>query len=130
MVPLHHRTKLKKSGEDSPPVPPPSPQRGVGEDASFENCAKKRRVGTTIAHLYTPYCTEVTSLCAPIAIEGHTDGDGEAKPVPVMVKIEGEERGKEGGMAPAATTTAPDQPADLSGGACCECGHQSSCKTM
>ena len=69
---FHHWTKLTKSGEDSPPVhPPPPPQRGGGGgDAPFGNCTKKRRVGTTITHLYTPYCTEVTSLCSPLAIEG------------------------------------------------------------
>ena len=99
MVPLHHRTKLTESGEEYPPSLPPPPQRGGGggEDATFGNYAKKRRVGTKIAHLYTPYCREVTSLCAPLAIEGHTDGDGEEKPAPAAVKLEGAERGKEGG---------------------------------
>ena len=78
MVPLHHRTKLTKSGEDSPPISPPPPQRGGGgEDAPFENCAKKCRVGTKPAYLSTPYCTEVTSLWAPLEIEGHADRDGE-----------------------------------------------------
>ena len=90
MVPLHHQTKLKTSGEDSPPVPPPPTTKGGGvEDAPIENCAKKRRVGTTIAHLYTPSFTEVTSLWAPLAIEGHIYGYGEEKPAPVTVKIEG-----------------------------------------
>ena len=37
------------------------------------------------------------SLCAPLAIEGHTDGDGEEKPAPVVVKLEGAEQGKSGG---------------------------------
>ena len=68
---------------------------------------------------------EVTPLCAPLAIEGHTDGDSEAKHVPVAVKNEGAEQGKEKGTAPAATTTATDQPAGISGDACCKCGHQS-----
>ena len=95
MVPLHHRTKLTKSGENSPPVPPPPPQRGGGEDNPFENCAQKRRVGTTNANLYTPFCTDVTSLCFPLAIEGHTDEDGKTKPAPITVKIEEAERGKE-----------------------------------
>ena len=83
MVPLHHQTKFKKSGENYPPVPPPPPQRRRGEEAPIENCAKKRRVGTNTAHLSTPYCTEVTSLCAPLEIEGHTNGDGEELPAPV-----------------------------------------------
>ena len=77
MVPLPHRMKVTKSGENSPPVPPPPPpQRGRGEEAPIKNCAKKRRVRTNPAHLSTPYCTEVTSLCAPLEIEGHTEGDG------------------------------------------------------
>ena len=101
----------------------------MGEDASFENCVKKQHVGTTNVNLYTPFCTDVTSLCAPLASEGHTDRDGETKPAPVVVNIEGAERGKEGGPAPAATTTAPEQPTGLAGDACCECGLQSSCKT-
>ena len=33
-------------------------------------------------------------------------------------------------MAPAATTTAPEQPAGLAGNACCECGPQSLCKIL
>ena len=45
MVPLNYRTKLTKLGEDSPPVPSPPLPRGGGEEAPFENCAKKRRVG-------------------------------------------------------------------------------------
>ena len=81
--------------------------KGGGEDIPFENCTKKRRVGTTNASLYTPFCTDVTSVIAPIAIEEHTDEDGKTKPAPVMVKIEGAERGKKEGTAPAATTTAP-----------------------
>ena len=96
MVPLHHRTKYTESGEISPPVPPPPPQRGKGEDAPSENCAKKRHVGRKYVHLFTPFCTEVTSLCAPLEIGGHTDGDGENPPAPVAVKIEGAERGKKG----------------------------------
>ena len=129
VVPLHHWTKLTKSGEYSPPVPPPIPQMGGGKDTPIENCAKKRRVGTTNANIYTPFCTDVTSLCAPLEIVGHTDEDGETKPVPVTVNIEGAEIEKEKGTAPAATTTAPEQPACLSIGACCDCGLQSSCKT-
>ena len=95
----------------------------------FENHAKKRRVGTLNVNLYTPCCTDVTSLCAPLALEGHIDRDGKKKHAPVVVKIEGEEWGKEGGTAPAVTTTAPEQLTGLAGDACCECGHQSSCKT-
>ena len=49
--------------------------------------------------------------------------------MPIVVKIEGEERGKEGRTAPGATATAPKQPAGLAGDACSECGPQSSCKT-
>ena len=56
MVPLRHRTKFTKPGENSPPVPSPPPQRGRGEEAPNKNCAKKRRVGTNPAHLSTPYC--------------------------------------------------------------------------
>ena len=67
---------------------------GGVEDAPFENCAKKRRVGTTNAILYTPFFTDVTSLCAPLSLEGHTDVDGDTKPAPVVVKIKGAERGK------------------------------------
>ena len=97
MVPLHHRTKLTESGEESPPVPPPPHRKGGwGEDAPFKNCAKKLCVGTTNAILYTPFCTDVTSLCAPLAIEGHTDGDGDTKPAPVVVEIKGTERGEKG----------------------------------
>ena len=111
MVPLHHRTTLTKSGEESPPrsSPPTAKGGGGGEDTPFENCAKKRRVGTTNANIYTPFCTDVTSVIAPLEIEGHTDEDGETKPAPITVKIEGAERGKDEGTEPAATTTAPAQ---------------------
>ena len=94
MVPLHHRTKLTESGEESPPVPPPPPQRGGVEDTPFTNCAKKQRVGTTNTNLYTPFCTDVMSVIAPLAIEGRTDEGGERKPASVTVKIEGSEMGK------------------------------------
>ena len=60
---------------------------------------------------------EVTSLCAPLAMEGHTDGDGKEIPAPIAVKLEGAERGKKGGTAPAVTTTAPDKPTGLAGDA-------------
>ena len=108
MVPFYHRTALTKSGDESPPVPPPPTAKGEGgEDTPFENSAKKRRVGTTNANLYTPFCTDVTSVIAPLTIEGHTDKDGEIKPAPITVKIERAERGKEEGTAPATTTMAP-----------------------
>ena len=113
----------------SPCSPPPTTKGGGGEEAPFENCAKKWRVGTNHAHLSTPYCMEVTSLCAPLEIEGHTDGDGKEIPVTVAVKLEGAERGKKGGTAPAVTNTAPDKPRGLAGNACCKCGQQSLCKT-
>ena len=86
-----------ESGEKSPPVPPPPPQRGKGEDAPSENCAKKWRVGKKYVHLFTPYCTEVTSLCVPLEIGGHTDGDGENLPASVVVKLEGGGTGEEWG---------------------------------
>ena len=57
----------------------------------------------------TPFYTDVTSVISPLSIEGSTDEDGETKPAPVTVKIEGAERGKKGGTAPAAKTTAPAQ---------------------
>ena len=120
---MHHQTTRNKSGEESPHVPSPPPQRGRGEDTPFENCAQKRRVGATNANIYTPFCTDVTSVISPLAIEGHTDEDGKIKPAPVTVKIEGAEREKEEVMAPAATTTA------LAQLTCCICGLQSSCKT-
>ena len=72
---------------------PPPTAKGEGEDAPSENCAVKRRVGTTNENIYTPFYMDVTSLCAPLAIEGHTDGDGDTKPLPVAVKIKGAERG-------------------------------------
>ena len=87
MVPLHHRTKLTEPGEDPPPVPNYPPQRWGGEDNPFENCAKKRRVGTTNATIYAPYCTVVMSVTAPLAIGGSTDVYRKRKPTPVMVKI-------------------------------------------
>ena len=71
----------------------------------------------------------MTSLCVPLEIGGHTDGDGENLPAPVVVKLEGAERGKSGGTAPAVNTPAPDKPTGLAGDACCECGQQSSCNT-
>ena len=76
---------IQNREKNLPPVPPPPPQRGKGEDAPFENCAKKRRVGRNSAHLFTPFCTEVTSLCTPLEKGGHTDGDGETLPAPVQV---------------------------------------------
>ena len=120
MVPLHHRTRLTKSGENSPPVPPPPTAKGGrgGEDTPFENCAKKRRVGTTNSTLYALFCTVVTSVTAPLEIGGSTDKDGERKPAPVTVKIEGAERGKEEGTVPAENTTAQEQMACHAGGAC------------
>ena len=68
-------------------------------------------------------------MISPLAIEGHTDKDGEIKPAPVTVKIKGEERGKDEGTALAATTMAPALLACHAGGACCNYGVQSSCKT-
>ena len=117
--------KAKKTRRRFSPRSSPPTAKGGDENTSFKNCAKKRRVGTTNANLYTPFCTNVTPLYAPIEIEGHTDKDGKTKPVPATVKIEEAERGKEKGTAPAATTTAPEQPACLAGGACCDCVLQS-----
>ena len=82
-----------------------------------------------ISNLYAPFCVFVTSATTPLAIGGVTDEDGEQKPAPVLVKLEGSEGGKEEGTAPAANTTAPAQLACHAGGACCECRYQSSCKT-
>ena len=107
--------------------PPPTPKGG--EYPTFENCAKKRRVGTTNANLYTPFCTVVTSATSPLAIGGIKDDDGKQKPAPVPVKIEGLEEGKEEGTASAANTTAPAQLACHAGGACCKFGYQLSCNT-
>ena len=95
----------------------------------IENCAKKRRVGRISAHLFTPYCTEVTSLCAPLEIEGQIDRDGKKLSAPVAVKIEGTGRGKKGETEPAVNTPAPDKRTGLAGDACCKCGQQLSCKT-
>ena len=72
---------------------------------------------------------QLCHVCVPLLLEGHTDEDGEKQPAPVVVNIEGAERGKVRGTAPAVTTTAPEQPACLAGDACCECGLQSLCKT-
>ena len=126
---MHHQTKLTISGKDSPPVPPSPRQKGGGEDTPSKNCAKKRRVGTTNANLYTTFRTNVTSVIVPLAIEGRTEEDGERNPAPVTVKIEVAERGKEGGPATAATTMALSQLVCHVGGACCDCGLQSLCKT-
>ena len=123
MVALHHWTRLTKSGKNSSPVPPPPPQRGGGEDTPFENCAKKRRVGTTDATLYATFCMVVTSVTAPLEIGGSTDKYGKWKLVPLTMKIEGSERGKEKGTAPAANTTAPAQLACRASGACFDCGY-------
>ena len=71
----------------------------------------------------------MTSATAPLAIGRITEEDGEQKPAPVTVNIEGSERGKEEGMVPAENTMAPAQLACHAGGACCECRYQSSCKT-
>ena len=90
----------------------------------YSNTKNNQTHPVPFEHLYTKYCMEVTSLCASLAIEGHTDGDGKKKHAPVAVKLEGAEQGKEGGTAPAVTTMAPDKPAGLSGDACCKCGHQ------
>ena len=68
-------------------------------------------------------------MISPLAIEGHTDKDGEIKPAPVTFKIKGEERGKDEGTALAATTMTPALLACHAGGACCKYGLQSSCKT-
>ena len=81
--------EANKIGRRFPPRYSPPTTKGGEWRLPLRKLRQKRRVGTTIAHLCTPYCTEVTSLCAPLAIEGHTDGDGEAKPAPVAVKIEG-----------------------------------------
>ena len=60
----------------------------------------------------------MTSVIAPLAIEGHTDEDGKIKSAPITVKIEGAERGKEEGTVPAANTTESAQLACHAGGAC------------
>ena len=100
------------SPRSSPPI-----TKGEGVDAPFENCAKKRRVGTKNAHLYTPYCMEVISLCAPLAIEGHIDGDGEDIPAPVAVKLEGGGTGEERGYSAGSNHHGTGQ----TGGSCRRC---------
>ena len=97
--------------------------KGGCELAFFENGAKKRHVGRKIVHLYTLYCTEVKSLCAPLEIEEHSDGDHKEEPAPAVVKLEGSEPVKEGGIVQAGTTMAPDHPAGLSGNDYVECGY-------
>ena len=100
---------IQNQEKNLPPFLPPHHKGGKGEDAPFKNCAKKRRVGRNSAHLFSLYCTEVTSLCAPLEIGGHTDRDGENQPAPVAVKIEGAGQGKKGETAPAVNTPAPVQ---------------------
>ena len=75
------------------------------------------------------FCLSSSSVPLSISRGAVTDEDDERKPASVAMKIEGTERGKEEGTAPAATTTAPEQLACHAGGACCDCGLQSSCKT-
>ena len=104
MVPLHHQTKLTISGFT--PRSSPATAKGGIEDTPFENCAKKRRIGTTSANIYASFCTVVTSATVPPAIGGITYKYGEQKPAPVPVKIDRSEREKEEGTAPAANTTA------------------------
>ena len=109
--------------------PPPTAKGGGGWGRPLQKLRQKTARRYNKHDSLHAFCTDMTSLCDPLAIEGHTDGDGNTKPASVAVHIEGAERGKEGGEAPAATTTAPEQPACLSGDACCKCGLQSLCKT-
>ena len=77
-VPVHHHTMLTILREDSHPVLtlPTAKRGGGGKDTPFENCAKKRRVGTTNANLYAPFCMVVTSATTPLAIGRVTDEYG------------------------------------------------------
>ena len=67
---------------------------GGGKYTPIKKCAKKRRIGTTNANLCALICTVVTSATTPLAIGGVTDKDGEQKPAPVHIKLEGLEGGK------------------------------------
>ena len=93
------------------------------------NCAKKRRVGNTYDHLGTRLSSDVTSATTPLAIEGVKDVDGKVNLAFRLVKIEGENRGKEKGTAPADHTTAPAHSACLAVDACCEYRPTLTCKT-
>ena len=117
------------SGEPPPPVLIPPRQRREGETQHTENCAKKRRIGNMHNHLSTRLNSDVTSATSPLAIEGVKDGDGKVNLVCRLVKIEGENGGKEMGTAPAEHTTSPEHLACLAIDVCCECGPTLTCKT-
>ena len=70
--------------------------------------------------IYMPFCADVTPVIAPLAIERRTYEDGERKPTPVMIKIEGEERWKEKGTVLTASTTVPAKLACHADGDCCD----------
>ena len=71
----------------------------------------------------------MTSVKSSLEIEGVKDEDGQDEPTGRFIKIEGENLGKEKGMAPAAHITAPEQSACPAVDACCEFRPTSTFKT-
>ena len=75
-------------------------------------------------YLGTRLNSEVTSATYPLAIEGIKDGDGQSNLASRLVKLEGDNGGKEKGMAPEEHTTAPAHLACLYVDAWCDAGQR------
>ena len=116
-------------GTPPPQFSPPQDKGGGGEIQPSKNCAKKRRVGNTHDHLGKRLNSDVTSETSPLAIEGDKEGDGKVNLACRLVKLEGENGGREKGTALAEHTTAPVHSACLAVDACCKCGTTLTCKT-
>ena len=118
------------SGNPPPPVLTPPRQRGGGRETQpKENYAKKRRVGNSHEHLGTRLNSDVTSATTPLAIKGVKDGDVKVNLACRLIKIKGENGGKDKETAPADHTTAPAHSACHAVDACCQCRPTSTCKT-
>ena len=115
----------------NPPQFSPPQDKGGGRGVKQTNrkLRKKRHVGNSHGHLRTSLETDVISATYSLAIEGVKYGYVQDKPTGRLIKIEGENGGKEEGTAPAAHTTAPEQLACLAVNPCCECRPTSNCKT-
>ena len=118
---LMMKFSMHVGGTPPPPKSHTPKTKGGGEIQPSKNCTKKWRIGNTHDHIGTRLKSDVTSAISPLAIEGVKDGDGKLNLVCRLIKLEGENGGKEKGTAPEEHTTSPAHLACLAIDACCEC---------
>ena len=113
----------------NPPISHHPKTKVGGRKQTNRNLYEKRRVGNLYGPLRTRLEIDVTSATSYLEIEEVKDGDGQDKLTGRLIKIQGENGGKEKGTVTAAHTTALEQLACPDVDACCECRPTSTCKT-